>query len=63
MATTISHDLRHTLTAILAYAEFLSEGNVQQEQRKDFFQEIRIALNRMTDELNSLVGFSKAGSA
>ena len=26
MASTISHDLRHSLTTILAYAEFLSEG-------------------------------------
>lgn len=59
MARMISHDLRHPLTAILAYAEFLSEGNLPETQRKDFFQEIRIAINRMTDELNSLMGFSK----
>lgn len=61
MATSISHDLRHPLTAILAYAEFLSEPNISESQRKDFFQEIRIAVNRMTDELNSLLGFSKQG--
>src|SRR5438094_8927945 len=59
MANTISHDLRHPLTAILAYAEFLSEGNLSDHQRKDFFQEIRIAVNRMTDEISSLLGFSK----
>ena len=59
MASTISHDLRHPLTAILAYAEFLSEGNLTEDRRKDFFQEIRIAVNRMTDEINSLLGFSK----
>lgn len=61
MATTISHDLRHPLTAILAYAEFLSETELSEHQRRDFFQEIRIAVNRMTDELNSLLGFSKQG--
>lgn len=61
MASTISHDLRHPLTAILAYAEFLSESNITEHQRKDFFNEIRIAVNRMTDELNSLLGFSKQG--
>ena len=61
MATSISHDLRHPLTAILAYAEFLSEPKISESQRKDFFQEIRIAVNRMTDELNSLLGFSKQG--
>ena len=59
MANTISHDLRHPLTAILAYAEFLSDGRLSEAQRKDFFQEIRIAVNRMTDEINSLLGFAK----
>ena len=59
MASTISHDLRHPLTAILAYAEFLAEREITEEQRKDFYQEIRIAVNRMTDEISSLLGFSK----
>ena len=63
MASTISHDLRHPLTAILAYAEFLSEGSLSEPQRKDFFQEIRIAVNRMTDEISSLLGFSKQREA
>ena len=59
MASTISHDLRHPLTAILANAEFLSEDKLTAEQRQDFFQEIRIAVNRMTNELGSLLGFSR----
>jgi signal transduction histidine kinase len=59
MASTISHDLRHPLTAVMAYAEFLSAGNLSEERRKDYFNEIRIAITRMTDELNSLLGFSK----
>ena len=59
MASTISHDLRHPLTAILAYAEFLSDANVSDAQRHDFYEEIRIAVNRMTDEISSLLGFSK----
>ena len=59
MASTISHDLRHPLTAILAYAEFLSERNLTDSQRKDFFEEIQHAVNRMMDEINSLLGFSK----
>jgi signal transduction histidine kinase len=63
MASTISHDLRHPLTAILAYAEFLSERDLTDVQRTDFFQEIRIAVNRMMDEINSLLGFSKQGEA
>ena len=63
MASTISHDLRHPLTAILAYAEFLSEGNLDGPQRQDFYQEIRLAVNRMTEEINSLLGFSKEREA
>jgi signal transduction histidine kinase len=59
MASTISHDLRHPLTAILAYAEFLGEGNLSQAERHDFTEEIRIAVNRMTDEISSLLGLSK----
>lgn len=58
MANTISHDLRHPLTAIQAYAEFLSEPGLSPDQRKDYFQEIRIAVNHMTDEINQLLGFS-----
>jgi signal transduction histidine kinase len=63
LASTISHDLRHPLTAILAYAEFLSEHGLTDLQRKDFFQEIRIAVNRMMDEINSLLGFSRQSEA
>jgi signal transduction histidine kinase len=59
MASTISHDLRHPLTAILANAEFLSEGNLNEEQRRDFYQEIRQAVNRMTDLISSLLEFSR----
>ena len=58
MANTISHDLRHPLTAIQAYAEFLEERDLTETQRKDFFQEIRIAVNHMLDEINQLLGFS-----
>ena len=63
MASTISHDLRHPLTAILAYAEFLAERDLTDVQRNDFFQEIRIAVNRLMDEINSLLGFSKQSDA
>lgn len=60
MASAISHDLRHPLTAILAYAEFLSEGSLAESQRKDFYEEIRQAVNRMSDLIGSLLEFSKA---
>lgn len=59
MASAISHDLRHPLTAILAYAEFLSEARLSDSQRGDFFAEIRQAVNRMSELIDSLLEFSK----
>ena len=61
MASSISHDLRHPLTAIVAYAEFLAKGDLTTEQRSDFYQEIRLAVDRMTDQISSLLGFSQRG--
>jgi signal transduction histidine kinase len=59
MASTVSHDLRHSLTTILAYAEFLSEGRLTQSRRLEFYGEIRQAVNQMTDQLRALLEFSK----
>ena len=59
MASAITHDLRHPLTSVLAYAEFLSEGNLPEAQRKDSYEEIRLAVNRMVDLTNSLLEFSR----
>lgn len=59
MASSISHDLRHPLTAILAYAEFLAEASLGEAQRSDLYQEIRSAVSRMTELISSLLEFSK----
>jgi signal transduction histidine kinase len=59
MASTISHDLRHSLTTILAYAEFLSEGGLTQIRRLEYYEEIRQAVNQMTDQLRALLEFSR----
>ncbi len=61
MASSISHDLRHPLTAILAYAEFLGNGDLTAEKRRDSYEEIRIAVSRMTDQIRSLLAFSRKG--
>jgi len=63
MASSISHDLRHPLTAVLAYAELLSESNADEEQRKDLYQEIRLAVDKMAELISSLLEFSKAQEA
>ncbi len=60
MASTISHDLRHSLTTILAYAEFLSEGTLRESRRVEYYQEIRKAVDQMTDQIQALLEFSRS---
>jgi len=59
MASSISHDLRHSLAAIVANAEFLLENRLSSEQREELYQEVRIAVNQMTELLDSLLEFSR----
>src|SRR5437764_5755486 len=59
MASSISHDLRHQLTAVVANAEFLSEPNLDPQQSEELYQEIRDAVGRMTELIESLLEFSK----
>jgi signal transduction histidine kinase len=63
MASSISHDLRHPLTTILAYAEFQSEGNLDDSQRKAMYEEIRASVDRMAELISSLLEFSKGQEA
>lgn len=58
MAGSISHDLRHRLAAIMANAEFLCESHLDAPQREDLYQEIRVAVNQMTDLIDSLMEFT-----
>jgi signal transduction histidine kinase len=59
MASSISHDLRHSLAAIVANAEFLCESRLSSEQREELYQEVRAAVNQMTDLIDSLLEFSR----
>ncbi len=59
MASSISHDLRHSLAAIVANAEFLCESRLSGDQREELYQEIRVAVNQMTDLIDSLLEFSR----
>lgn len=59
MASSISHDLRHPLTTILAYAEYQSEAELDSRERKGLYAEIRSAVNRMAELISSLLEFSK----
>jgi len=59
MASSISHDLRHSLAAVMANAEFLCESNLSSGQREDLYAEIRVAVKQMTDLIESLLEFSR----
>jgi signal transduction histidine kinase len=59
MASSISHDLRHSLAAVMANAEFLCETDLSPGQREDLYAEIRIAVKQMTDLIESLLEFSR----
>jgi signal transduction histidine kinase len=59
MANSISHDLRHSLAAIVANAEFLCEMQLSREQRDELYQEVQLAVHRMTELIDSLLEFSR----
>jgi signal transduction histidine kinase len=63
MASSISHDLRHSLAAIVANAEFLSEHQLDARQREELYHEVRIAVDQMTDLLESLLEFSRTSES
>lgn len=59
MANSISHDLRHSLAAIVANAEFLSERDLSPDQRDELYREVQLAVHRMTELIDSLLEFSR----
>jgi signal transduction histidine kinase len=59
MASSISHDLRHSLAAIVANSEFLCDGHLTPVQREELYQEVRTGVNLMTDLLDSLLEFAR----
>ena len=63
MANSISHDLRHSLAAIVANAEFLCEARLSSEQREELYLEVRTAVHRMTELIDSLLEFSRTSAS
>ncbi|HET9409526.1 MAG TPA: ATP-binding protein [Candidatus Sulfotelmatobacter sp.] len=59
MASSISHDLRHSLAAIVANSEFLCDSHLTPEQREELYQEVRTGVNLMTDLIDSLLEFAR----
>jgi signal transduction histidine kinase len=61
MACSISHDMRHSLTAIYANAEFLERRDICASVRADLLFEIQEAVLAMTERIDSLLQFGSSG--
>ena len=61
MASSVSHDLRHHLSAIYANAEFMSLAQTASEERKELLSEVQEGVQGMTDLIESLLLFSQTG--
>jgi signal transduction histidine kinase len=61
-ASSISHDLRHYLAAVVANAEFLYEAEKLKLNRDEIYNEIKMASDQMTDLIDSLRELSHEGS-
>jgi len=53
-ASSVSHDLRHYLAAIVANSEFLYDAGDDSSARREIYEEIKLASGQMTDLLDSL---------
>src|SRR3984957_17191969 len=61
MACSISHDMRHSLTAIYANTEFLERHDICASVRADLLLEIKEAVLAMTERIESLLQFGSSG--
>ncbi len=63
MASSISHDLRHYLSAVYANAEFLGYDAASPSERAELLGEVRLGVEGMTELIDSLLLFSRTGQA
>lgn len=61
MASSISHDLRHYLSAVYANAEFLGSWTIGKEERAELLGEVKMGVTGMTELIESLLIFSRTG--
>ncbi len=62
-ASSLSHDLRHYLAAVVANAEFLYEADELNLDKSEIYKEIQTASTQMTDLIDSLREIASQGSA
>ncbi|HUB52894.1 MAG TPA: HAMP domain-containing sensor histidine kinase [Terracidiphilus sp.] len=63
MASSISHDLRHYLSAVYANAEFLGYDATSPQERLELLSEIQNGVRGMTELIESLLLFSRTGKS
>jgi signal transduction histidine kinase len=61
MACSISHDMRHSLTAIYANTEFLECHDICASMRAELLLEIQEEVLAMTERIESLLQFGRSG--
>ena len=61
MASSISHDLRHYLSAVYANAEFLGSWTIGPDERVELLAEVKMGVTGMTELIESLLIFSRTG--
>ena len=62
-ASSISHDLRHHLAAVVANAEFLYEADRLKLNRDQIYDEIKTASNQMLELLDNMRELAREGNA
>ena len=63
MASSISHDLRHYLSAVYANAEFLGYESTNAAERAELLAEVRLGVEGMLELIDSLLIFSRTGQS
>jgi len=63
MASSVSHDLRHYLSAVYANAEFLASSPLSEAERSEILSDIHLAVHGTTELIESMLIFSRTGTA
>lgn len=57
--TTVSHDLRSPLTAILGYVELIERSGEVNEQQREFIQRVRLSVGNITEMISDLLDLGR----
>ncbi|HET7010442.1 MAG TPA: ATP-binding protein [Anaerolineales bacterium] len=57
--TTVSHDLRSPLTAILGYIELIERAGPVNEQQKEFIRRVRLSVEQITNLVSDLLDLGR----